>query len=197
MARPTSKTSSPKPRRQAQDWVVAGLKTLAAGSVADVKVERLAADLGVTKGSFYWHFDDRPALLSAMCRYWVERDTEAIITLVDGRTEPDEPLAAVEQLFRLVFTPGDDLDGIEAGIREWSATDAEVAAVCRAVDERRIAYVADLLVAAGHQPGPARGRAEVLYRIVIGEYVWRRYGGRPLDAAAGLEAVHHLAAPPG
>ena len=188
--------STAKPRRQAVDWVLAGLKVLAAGSVADVKVERLAADLGVTKGSFYWHFDDRPALLAAMRTHWVERDTEAIITLVDRHTEPDDdPLAAIEQLFHLVFTPVDEFDGVEAGIREWSASDPEVAAVCRTVDERRIAYVTDLLVAAGHEPGPARGRAEVLYRIVIGEYVWRRYGGQPIDAITGLEAVRHLADP--
>lgn len=175
--------------------MLAGLRVLAAGSIADVKVERLATDLGVTKGSFYWHFDDRPALLSAMCRYWVERDTEAVIVEVDGRTEPDDPIAAVEQLFHLVFTPVDELDGVEAGIREWSASDPEVAAICRTVDERRIVYVTDLLVAAGHDRNRARGRAEVLYRIVIGEYVWRRYGGSPIDATVGLEAVRHLAGP--
>lgn len=175
--------------------MLAGLRVLAAGSVGDVKVERLATDLGVTKGSFYWHFEDRQALLSAMGRYWVERDTEAVIDLVGGPDGTEDPMAAVERLFSLVFTPGGELDGVEAAIREWSANDAEVAALCRTVDERRITYVTDLLVAGGHDVDRARARADVLYRIVIGEYVWRRYGGRPLEPAAGLEAVRLLARP--
>ena len=71
--------SQARPRRPAEDWVRAAFKVLTEASVADVKVELLAKDLGVTKGSFYWHFADRDALLDAMRQAWVHMGTEQII----------------------------------------------------------------------------------------------------------------------
>ena len=199
MARSTRPTGSDRPdrgsRKQADDWIMAGLELLAAGSIADVKVERLAKHLGVTKGSFYWHFDDRPALLDAMGRRWVELDTESVITLVDGTTAPDDPEAAIEHLCTIVFGQVSDLDGVEAAIREWSVGDPAMAELCRTVDERRLQYVAGHLVATGLDEDEARRRAEVIYRIVIGEYVWRRYGGEPIDTATAVEAVRRLIHP--
>src|SRR5262245_18951187 len=60
---------------QAQ-WVAAGLEALRKGGVAGVRVERLAGTLGITKGSFYWHFRDRGALLDALLAYWETETTE-------------------------------------------------------------------------------------------------------------------------
>lgn len=179
-------------RKQADDWVLAGLEVMAAGSIAEVKVERLAKHLGVTKGSFYWHFDDRSALLEAMGRRWVELDTESVISFVDGTTPADDPEAAIEQLFTVVFGQTTELDGVEAAIREWSASDPVMADLCRTVDERRLAYVTGHLVATGLDEDEARRRAEVIYRIVIGEYVWRRYGGEPIETSAAIDAVRRL-----
>ncbi len=48
-------------RLSRQDWIDATLRELASVGVRGVSVERLAKDLGATKGSFYWHFKDRPA----------------------------------------------------------------------------------------------------------------------------------------
>ncbi|MEL6981580.1 MAG: TetR/AcrR family transcriptional regulator, partial [Actinomycetota bacterium] len=172
---------------------------LSRGSIAEVKVERLAKDLGVTKGSFYWHFEDRPALLRAMWQRWAELDTEGVIDEVDadGTRDPAnaDPAAAIERLFAITFTSAGEFDGVEAAIREWSASDPEVAAQCRTIDERRIGYVAELLFGAGWEPVAARHRAEFLYRVVIGEYVWRRYGGDPIEAAPALDAIRLLIEP--
>ena len=195
-----SPSSTPKrtpagARKQADDWVMAGLEVLANGSIAEVKVERLAKRLGVTKGSFYWHFDDRSALLEAMGRRWVELDTESVITFVDSTTPDDDPQAAIEQLCAVVFGQGGQLDGVEAAIREWSAGDPAMAELCRSVDEQRLQYVAGHLAASGLEADEARRRAEVIYRIVIGEYVWRRYGGEPIETTTAIEAVRRLIGP--
>ena len=59
-----------------QRWMVAGLEALRKGGVAGVRVERLAADLGITKGSFYWHFRDRGGLLEALLEFWSREMTD-------------------------------------------------------------------------------------------------------------------------
>ena len=58
-------------------WLSAGLEALRKGGVAAVRVERLAADVGVTKGSFYHHFRDRGALLDEVLEYWAREMTDA------------------------------------------------------------------------------------------------------------------------
>lgn len=182
-------------RRSAEDWVVAALRVLATGGINDVKVERLAKDMGVTKGSFYHHFADRPALLSAMLDTWARIDTEQIIDLVTNRVGDDEPVAALEQLLRVTMGTVSEFDGVEAGVREWSVHDGDAAAVCARVDDRRLEYVTGLLTAAGVESGLARARAGIIYRVVIGEYSWRRYGGEPADTAELLRFVTTMAEP--
>lgn len=183
MAPASADAANRKPRRSAEDWVLAAFKVLATSSIEAVKVERLAKDLGVTKGSFYWHFADRPALLAAMREAWVAMGTEQVIAFVDQQASAD-PRQALRALIDVTLAPSDDFDGVEGAIREWSAHDPETAAVCAAVDERRLHYVIDLLTGAGVSDGDADARAGVLYRILIGDYVFRRHGGTPVDTDA-------------
>ena len=58
-------------------WLGAGLEALRKGGVSEVRVERLAAALGITKGSFYWHFRDRGELLEAVLEHWAREMTDA------------------------------------------------------------------------------------------------------------------------
>ncbi|MFD6069602.1 TetR/AcrR family transcriptional regulator [Amycolatopsis lurida] len=88
-----------------EDWADAALEALCDGGVAAIAVEPLAAKLGTTKGSFYWHFANRDALVEAAVRRWVEHDTEALITLLDGISDPERRL---RELFELVFSGKDD-----------------------------------------------------------------------------------------
>jgi AcrR family transcriptional regulator len=53
-----------------EDWIAAGLAALAGGGAAAFRVERVAREMGVTKGSFYWHFRDRAAWRDAVLAYW-------------------------------------------------------------------------------------------------------------------------------
>lgn len=182
-------------QKSAEDWVAAACRVLAVSGVNGVKVERLAKDLGVTKGSFYWHFADRPALLDAVLETWVRMDTERVIELVEAEPDTADPAAALQRLVSLTMGPPAELDGIETGIREWSATDERVAKLCAEVDGRRLDYVTDLFIAAGLDPDLAAARAGLLYRVVIGEYSWRRYGGTPIEPAALVDLVELLSAP--
>ena len=66
-------------------WVDAALQALAAGGPDAVRVEALAASLGVSKGGFYWHFNDRQALFEEMLDSWEQAGTEEVIARVESR----------------------------------------------------------------------------------------------------------------
>ena len=55
----------------ADDWVAASRKMLIKRGISDVKVEPLARELGVTPGSFYWHFQNRDALYRALLKQFL------------------------------------------------------------------------------------------------------------------------------
>ena len=78
-----------------QAWCLAALERIAAGGTSSVSVEGLARELGVTKGSFYWHFSDRAALIEAALEHWAEIATHRLITELSGIDNPLERLSAL------------------------------------------------------------------------------------------------------
>src|SRR5581483_5210006 len=85
----------------AQDWIDAGLKALAKSGFAALKAEPLAKSLGVSRGSFYWHFADIGAFHAAVLKAWREVAAEAIIAHVEAASDGDNALAV---LLRRVFS---------------------------------------------------------------------------------------------
>lgn len=175
-----------------QRWTDAALTALADSGVDAVKVETLAASLGVTKGSFYWHFADRLDLLTAMLDRWEERATTRIIDTVDrnGAGDPMDPLRA---LVRAVFLADPTAARVETAVRAWARTDELAAEAVQRVDARRLTYVAGLLGPLGHTPVSARRRARLLYRTMIGEFLWRTAGGPAVTAGDLADLIDVLA----
>ena len=169
----------------AHDWVLAAMRRLATHGVDHIRVETLATHLGVSKGSFYWHFANRDALLTAVLDLWQSQGTEAIITAVDA-----EPAGSEDRLHTLIHqTFGQpEHDGIELGIRAWATRDAATRTIVEKVDARRLDYVTELLREQGLSHSTARTRAALMYRTLIGEFTLRSHGHSPLDAVA-LEAL--------
>ncbi len=152
-----------------------------AEGIEGVAVEPLARKLGVTKGSFYWHFEDRAELLTSLLESWEVRGTERIIHEVDDTC--DEPVDRLQHLARTIFqvTP---FDALEVALRSWAASSSEAKRTVRRVDRKRLAYIAQLLIASGMRKTRAQQRAEVMYRTLLGEFVYRSTGGRALDQEA-------------
>jgi AcrR family transcriptional regulator len=156
----------------------------------DLRINPLCTRLGVTKGSFYWHFESREALLSAVLAAWERAGTEEIIATVEGARVP-----APERLRLLVHTVFAETSRggrIEPAIRAWAAADPQAAATVARVDERRLAYVRELLQATGASRTAATHRSAILYRTLIGELAWRSHGGAPLGAKALAELLRML-----
>jgi AcrR family transcriptional regulator len=87
------------PRLSAADWAQGALDLLAEAGVAGVAVEPLARRLGVTKGSFYWHFPSRDALLTAALERWEQTELEEVFARLEGI---EDPRARMHELFRRV-----------------------------------------------------------------------------------------------
>jgi AcrR family transcriptional regulator len=150
-------------RLSAQDWVGAAVEALLAGGVAAVAVEPLAARLGTTKGSFYWHFANRDALLEAALRQWERTDTEEVIALVG-----DEPDPRARLLRLLTVAVGGSGGRVELALLA-GAEHPVVAPVLARVTERRLGYLEHLFAELGLPAPEARRRALLGYTAYLGQ----------------------------
>jgi AcrR family transcriptional regulator len=145
----------------AQDWVDLGLKTLAKSGFTALKAEPLAKAMGVSRGSFYWHFADIGAFHAAILNRWREVATEQIIAGVEAAKGED----SLAVLMRLTF--GSKLV-LEKAVRGWAANDPRARAAVVAVDRRRLDYIESLLRQAGLADEVARARAQILFWAFFG-----------------------------
>ncbi|RST10274.1 TetR/AcrR family transcriptional regulator [Streptomyces sp. WAC05374] len=151
-------------RLTALDWADAALTAMAeGGGLAAVAVEPLAARLGTTKGSFYWHFTGRDALVAAALERWEEVHTERIIQAVEREPDPETRLRS---LFRTVMGEAVD-DPLEVSLLA-DAGHPGVAGVLRRVTDRRIGYVARLFEELGFPPAAAARRGLMAYTTYLG-----------------------------
>ena len=146
----------------AKDWLDEGLRTLATSGFTALKAEPLAKAMGVSRGSFYWHFADVEAFHAAVLQHWREVAVEQVITAIDASLPQQSP---IEQLLRRAFGRK---PALESAIRSWAGIDPVTRAAVQGVDRRRLGYVEDLLEASGLPRGVARARAQVLYWAFLG-----------------------------
>src|SRR5215510_16393209 len=149
----------------AQDWLDQGLKTLAARGFTALKAEPLAKAMGVSRGSFYWHFADIGTFHAAILNRWREVATEQIIAVVEAAKESDKGEDPLAVLLRLTF--GSKLV-LEKAVRSWAANDARARAAVVAMDRRRLDYIEGLLKQAGLTEEVARPRAQILFWAFFG-----------------------------
>ena len=146
-------------------WVSAGLEALRKGGVAAVRVERLAGDVGVTKGSFYHHFRDRGALLEALLDYWAREMTDAEFARLE--TLRGGLAARLLALAEDVLEKG--MGRYDPAIRAWARHDRKVAAAVAQVDRRRVKALGGFFEEGGFSAAEARIRARTFYTFLLGE----------------------------
>jgi AcrR family transcriptional regulator len=165
-------------------WIAAGLKQLASCGVEAVRVESLARALGVTKGSFYWHFADRAELLAAILESWRAATTTALIDAVER--DGGDANERLRRLSRIVA----GVDGrADNAMRAWAATDAAVAKVTAEMDATRLAYLERLYAEIGFDAPNARARAEFVYQALVGRFA---LSPAPLSAEKRAERLEIL-----
>ncbi len=158
-----------KPRSQLDrtSWIIAAIEVLADEGIAGLRVEVLAKRLKVTKGSFYWHFQDRRDLLLALLRQWKEGRLRDIIK--QTRAQPGREL---EQIYHVidVYSASKSRRGIliELAVRDWARRDAEAEAIVAEVDDVRLRCARELFLACGVPMEEASSRCMLLYAYVFG-----------------------------
>jgi len=153
----------PRPRLSRESWIEAATALVAEGGIAAVAVEPLAARLGATKGSFYWHFTNRDDLVQAVLDAWVDKHTEAIIRYAEA--EPD-PRARLHRLFVDVEVARRD-SRVELKLLA-SRDDPRVDKVLQQVTHRRLEYLTQCYRGLGLDDEAAANRALLAYVSRIG-----------------------------
>ncbi len=169
-------------RLSRDDWIAEAFEMLGEGGATAISVERLAGRLGVTKGSFYWHFKDRGALLDALRDRWTGQ-------LVISRVEAAGGDAAtkVRNLLDIVVRAERQRRGgsLELAMRSWARRDAATARVVERTDQERLDYTARLFRELGFPPDEAEARAFLLYSYIFCQGVFT------FDDEAALRARIH------
>ncbi|HYG96968.1 MAG TPA: TetR/AcrR family transcriptional regulator [Solirubrobacterales bacterium] len=157
-------------------WVEAALEALAGGGPEAIRVEALAAKLGVSKGGFYWHFKDRAALLEEMLDSWEQSVVGDVIAQIES--EPEEPRAKLRHLFELAAS-SPELLPVELALRDWSRRDEGVAARLHRVDDRRMEYLRSLFGPICADEDDAEARSILAFSLFIGSnFILAEHRGR-------------------
>jgi AcrR family transcriptional regulator len=147
-------------------WIEEGLRALADGGPDAVRIEPLARRIGVSKGGFYWHFDDRGALLGEMLETWERTGVEDVIEAVEGGG--GDAKERLGRLFAMASASGGDLLRLELAIRDWARRDEAVATRLRRVDDRRIDYMRSLFGAFCEDEEEVEARCLLAFSLFIG-----------------------------
>jgi len=154
-------------RTPRNSWIEEGLRVLAAGGPDAVRIEPLAQALGVTRGGFYWHFDDRRALLEEILDAWERASVDEVIARVES--EEGDARAKLRRLSALAAS-GDQPLRTDLAVRDWARREPPVAERLRRVDNRRVAYLRTLFGALSADADDVEARCLVFYSLWIGSH---------------------------
>jgi AcrR family transcriptional regulator len=141
-----------------EDWLREARLALLRGGIGAVRVERLARSLHVTKGSFYWHFQDRDDLLESLLREWENEVAEILPQL--GRAPANQRLQVLVRLLeRRARLSEEGKVPSDAAIFVWASVDRRVAVRVNKADEERFRQLARL---------GRRDQMELFYLVWLG-----------------------------
>lgn len=166
---PAAATADARLSLTIEDWARAALDAMAAGGLESVAVEPLARQLGVTKGSFYWHFANREALLRAALELWEKRETEDVLARIGDESDPYERIVKIFKEANAGYRSGRLYLAIAAAedkplVREF----------VQRVSERRLDYLVECYRALGYDAPRAAHWARFAYATFMGNLQIRR-----------------------
>ena len=167
-------------------WVEAATEVLVDHGIDSVRVDTLAQQLRVTRGSFYWHFRDREELLRRVLQAWRELATEQLTRRLESAR--DDPRDQLRDLISLPFRGRSAVRAarIELAIRAWARRDAMARAFVDEADAARIGYIAQVFSSLGFAIAEARSRAFLLYSYELAEALLSAPGSAALRQERAL-----------
>ena len=154
-------------RTPRNSWIEEGLRALAAGGPDAVRIELLARALGVTRGGFYWHFDDRRALLEEILDTWERVSVDEVIERVER--EGGDTRTKLRRLSAFAASSDEPLR-TDLAVRDWARREQTVAKRLRRVDNRRMDYMRSLFGAFCPDEDDIEARCMLFYSLWIGSH---------------------------
>ncbi|MHA3023003.1 TetR/AcrR family transcriptional regulator [Mycobacterium sp. BMJ-28] len=160
----TGDGTSSSNRLSVDDWLKAGYDILAEEGIKALKIDRLCAHLGVTKGSFYWHFTGMPSYRTALVQSWGELRDEDRRSIEEIGSLP--PRDRLRHMMASLISPRHWT--LERAMREWARTDDTVAENVRAADRRVLGAVRRAFLDFGFDRDEAELRADATFAVGVG-----------------------------
>ena len=191
MGKPKTQPESPRPKGplSVDAWCKACLGLIIREGVQAVAVEPMTRDLGVTKGSFYWHFQSRDALIDETLRRWEAFQTRDVMPRYADIQDP------VQRMRILMFAAFEALeDGLVYAALGASSEDPRVKPYLQRVSGFRVDFISRAFEALGLDGTEARRRALFAYSTYVGYFHLLRALPDQVREVADLSAyVHYLA----
>ncbi|MFC1827615.1 TetR/AcrR family transcriptional regulator [Thermodesulfobacteriota bacterium] len=147
------------------DWLQGALELLTVAGIEGVKIVPLAEQLGVTSGSFYWHFKNRRELYDALLVYWEEEMTDAAIEAAKSFEGP--PKDRIWRLMEQVMSTG--LASYDLPFWHWAQSDTKAHKVFQRALDKRFAFAAWMFREAGFSNNQAEARGSMMVVYMMGE----------------------------
>lgn len=162
-----SQASRPKARLTREDWIAAGRAALVQSGVQDVKIDRLARKLRVTRGSFYWHFKHHKELLEALLHDWEVRNYFEIAQIQArwSRAVPD-----LSEVVAIWLAEDPAFPAFDMAVRMWSRKSSSVSEAVHRVDDAWVTLLKELFLRSGYDATESFVRARIVYFHQIGYY---------------------------
>lgn len=147
-------------------WLEEGLAVFRSEGLAGLAAERMAKRLGVSRGSFYWHFSNMLEFEGAVLGAWEEQWTTRIVTASEAGDHTPR-----ERLYNLIKQTGGRDAQIYASAKKLANGNAALTELMDRVDGRRIELVASILRSGGVEDDVSIVRARIIYAWAIGHMI--------------------------
>lgn len=157
------------------EWLEKALDVVSRAGGAKLRIQSLVAEIGVTKGSFYWHFKNRKDFILSLIDYWHEAYTLTVSNFLDNYEGSAKE--KLRTLLNMVFVQ--KLTRHDLAIRAWAIEEPSIRPRVKKTDDFRLAYVCNLLTEIGFDEEAADFRA----RVFLGEASWEGWRSDDLTTA--------------
>ncbi|WP_020395680.1 TetR/AcrR family transcriptional regulator [Thiolinea disciformis] len=156
-----------RPNLERKDWIKAAYEVLTHEGVERVRILTLAEKLGITRGSFYWHFKSRDELLQALIEEWQQKNTGALLAACASSDDFTDRMLAIADCWtnENLFDPS-----LDAAMRNWGHHDAQMRRLVQEEDQKRLKAFQRLFQDHHFQATEAMIRARVFYFTQVGYY---------------------------
>ena len=153
-------------RGSREGWLAAAREAFVESGLDAVKIQPLAAKLGLSRTSFYWFFADRSELLDALLAEWEETNTRSLIRATEDYA--GSIAEAVLNLLSVFFPNGAFEPRLDLAVRGWALQSDDVAALINTADEARLDAIRRMFERFGFAAPEADVRARTIYLVQIG-----------------------------